>query len=90
MNESVRALRLSKRERDYLLNTQFLTAEMREKILAAAPDCAGEFVLHTSTELAEEFGDVLTIRLAECGFDKNYEPTREGSLLENLISKLVE
>jgi len=36
---------------------------------------------------AEEFRGVLTVKLAEIGFDEQYSPNAEGDMLECLIDK---
>jgi NADPH-dependent glutamate synthase beta subunit-like oxidoreductase len=47
-----------------------------------------EKLLETFEDIADELRDLCTDRLDEIGFGKNYEPTKEGEKLEDLIDKL--
>lgn len=44
--------------------------------------------LEIERDVAEPIRDALTERLAEVGFDQNYEPNEEGRFLENFIDRL--
>jgi hypothetical protein len=46
-------------------------------------------LLKLDREIAERFRDEFTTRLAKVGFGRDYEPTREGKLLENLIDRFA-
>ena len=41
-------------------------------------------------DTSEALRTVLTLRLAETGFDENYDPTSEGQLLEDLIDRFFD
>ncbi len=45
-------------------------------------------VLCLDDQAAGALGDLLTDRLAYCGFDRDYNPTSEGRCLEELIDAL--
>jgi hypothetical protein len=84
-----RTVRLSKIHSTYLANTQFLPEDL-ERIVSTAETSEDEVrVLRLDPDTAERFRDEFTTRLARVGFDTNYEPTREGKLLEDLIDRFA-
>jgi hypothetical protein len=86
---SMRTIKLSKMEVAYLANTRFLPEDLAQ-ILRTAEKVGDEArLLKLSGEIAERFRDVFTTRLAKFGFGPDYEPTREGKLLENLIDRFA-
>ena len=73
----------------YLSNTKFLPADL-EKIVSDAEVTEGkERILKLDRDTAELFRDEFTSRLARVGFGEDYEPTREGKLLEELIDRFA-
>jgi hypothetical protein len=46
-----------------------------------------KFIIRLNHEKAEQLRDLLTARLAECGFDQRYALTEEGKMLEDMIDK---
>ncbi|MCU0972482.1 MAG: hypothetical protein MUF80_00755 [Burkholderiales bacterium] len=84
-----RTVRLSKVALTYLVNTKFLSAELDRILSAAAEAAGGECILKLDPDTAERFRDEFTSRLASVGFDADYEPTREGELLEELIDQFA-
>jgi hypothetical protein len=84
-----RTVRLSKVALTYLANTKFLSAELDRIVSAAAEAADGDCVLKLDLDTAERFRDEFTSRLARVGFDADYEPTREGKLLEELIDRFA-
>ena len=48
--------------------------------------CQTSFALNAQD--AETIRGALTVELARCGFDADYEPTTEGRLIEDLIDDL--
>lgn len=84
-----RTIRLSKVDLAYLASTKFLPEDLVRIVTSgAASDDEGR-ILSLDSETAERFRDELTTRLARVGFDANYEPTREGKLLEDLIDRFA-
>jgi hypothetical protein len=84
-----RTVRLSKVEETYLANTRFLPEDLAQ-LLSVVGDAAEEGrVLRLDQETAERFRDEFTNRLARVGFGPDYEPTREGKLLEGLIDRFA-
>ena len=84
---STRTIRLSRLDVAYLANTQFLPDDLTRVVggAKAAADDARLLVIDHAT--AERFRDEFTTRLAKVGFGADYEPTREGKLLEDLIDR---
>jgi hypothetical protein len=84
---STRTIRLSKLDVAYLANTQFLPDDPSLLVSGAnvADDDARQLTVDHAT--AERFREEFTTRLAKVGFDADYEPTREGKLLEDLIDR---
>lgn len=87
MVASVTAVNLFPDEIEYFRKANFLAPHLVAALEAA--ECEGDtrFVLKISRDRAEEFRSAMTERLAKVGFDDNYEPTSEGSLLEELIDR---
>lgn len=84
---SMRTIRLSKLDVTYLANAQFLPGDLSRIVsgAAAADDDARLLAMDRAT--AERFRDEFTTRLARVGFGADYELTREGKLLEDLIDR---
>ena len=85
----MRTIKLSKMEVAYLANTRFLPEDLAQ-IVGMAETTEGEArVLKLDRGIAERFRDEFTTRLAKVGFGADYEPTREGKLLEDLIDRFA-
>ena len=80
-------VRLSPQEAFYLRNAGFLPADLARLVAAIHLGEEQGLGISVSREIAERFREVFTNRLAAAGFDANYEPTREGELLESLIDR---
>ncbi|MDR3322639.1 MAG: hypothetical protein LBS89_00335 [Zoogloeaceae bacterium] len=88
MSTSNRSVVLSRSEVDYLASADFLLPNLLECLQHAVQGQSDTAVaLKLSSAVAEEFRDVFTDQLAKVGFDKAYEPTEEGKLLEDLIDR---
>jgi hypothetical protein len=83
----MRTVRLSEIEVAYLTNTAILPVDLGETLQAAVRDKGKRWILTLSHETAERFRSELTDRLAKVGFNPDYEPTREGRILEDLIDR---
>lgn len=84
-----RTIKLSKMDLTYLVSTKFLPEDLGQIVATAKTlDDEGR-VLRLDQDTAERFRDEFTTRLARVGFDPNYEPTREGQLLEGLIDRFA-
>lgn len=84
MSDATRSVRLSADQDEYLRNATYLPPRLREVIETAAPDF-GASRIGVNGEIADAFQSVLTERLAEVGFDADYDLTNEGERLEELI-----
>lgn len=80
-------IKLSKKELMYLTNTHFLSDDLGRLVASAKTIDQDARLLTVNREVAERFRDEFTTRLARSGFGSDYEPTREGELLEELIDK---
>jgi hypothetical protein len=73
----------------YLTSTKFLPEELDRIIRSAGPSEKRWLTLALDLETAERLRAAFTSRLARVGFDGEYEPTREGRLLEDLIDRFA-
>jgi len=76
---------LTARECLYLMNSKFLPEPLANLISELKRGDKKDATLILSCDVAEEFRSAFTERLARVGFDKEYEPTAEGAILESLI-----
>lgn len=82
----MRTVRLSKLDVTYLANAQFLPDDL-QRIVSGAQGDDDARLLELDRATAERFRDEFTTRLAKVGFGTDYETTREGRMLENLIDR---
>ena len=82
----MRSVRLSKLDVTYLANAQFLPDDLKRIVSGAQGDDDAR-LLEMDPATAERFREEFTTRLAKVGFGTDYEPTREGRLLEDLIDR---
>ncbi len=81
-------IHLKARHFDYLRSIQACFPDSLLRVLETVQEKTQDtYVLSTSREIAEEFRDAFTDRLARYGFDAQYELTEEGKLLEDLIDR---
>lgn len=82
----IRAVRLSAAQRAYLLEADYLPADLRHIVAeSAAITASGRMAMDLEPEVAERFRSAFTERLAEVGLGLEYELTEEGVRLEELI-----
>ena len=74
---------LSKTEVIFMLTMLQLTPELRQLLEVIA--CRGGDI---DDDVADELRDMCTNYLDEIGYDEDYEPTKNGEKLEDLIDKL--
>ena len=84
MGEREHTVKLSDAEIEYLSKADFLTQAQREQF---SGDAGGGATLTLDLNAAEQFRDAFSEQLARVGFDENYEPTAEGTMLEELIDR---
>lgn len=80
---------VSKMDWTYLMNAKFLPEDLERMVSKAEASDNVQHVLRLDGNTAERFRDELTTRLARVGFGPDYEPTREGRALEDLIDRLA-
>lgn len=81
----MRLIRLSAAESYYLRLAEWLDSDLFQTLRDQMDSSPQSISLDDGT--AERCRDGFTIRLAQVGFDENYEPNAEGKLLEDLIDR---
>lgn len=89
-NEDQRTVRLPKVGWTYLVNANFLPEDLERIVRTAEASDDEQHILRLDRDIAERFRDEFTNRLARVGFGPDYEPTREGRVLEDLIDQFAE
>jgi hypothetical protein len=79
-------IELNKNEYDYLRYASFLTKNYQNLILSSTQVENG-YLLKVSCEEADEIRDLCGEQLQLVGFNKEYNLTLEGAILESLIDK---
>lgn len=87
MDESPVNIKLAKNEYLYLLESDFISVELKETLKEARSMAGEKYLVSLTSRDCEDFRAKFTARLAKVGFDPNYELTDEGDLLEGLIDK---
>lgn len=80
----MRRVTLNLEQQNYLGRARFLAPHLRPLLQTVN---TGRVEIEDS--VAEEFRDAFTERLARVGFDKHYELTPEGQMLEALIDSFL-
>ncbi len=79
-------IRLSPAQDAHLVGAAYLPADLREIADSARRATASSSVcLAIDLETADRFQSAFTERLAQVGFDSDYDVTEEGAVLEGLI-----
>ncbi len=79
---------LSKAQAEYLRGADWLPPELRALAVRITVRRSDDDSSLEDRETVEQLRTALTERLAEVGFDNDYEPTGEGMVLEQLIDAL--
>lgn len=87
MNTSVRNIELTQKEFNYLNGSEFLSPHLLACLRRAQWRSDTVATVELAHAIAEEFRTAFTEQLAKVGFDKAYEPTAHGRLLEDLIDR---
>lgn len=86
--DNQKTFRLSDEESNYILTLMSEDISFRTLLSNHSEFYINEKVLTLDHDKAELLRDYFTDRLAKIGFDKNYEPNKEGVMLERLTDKL--
>lgn len=86
MNNLIK-VRLSLEEFKYLLTGDFLSNKLVEKISDSSILKNDIYILEVSEDDAGNIRDFCGEQLQKAGFDEQYNPTKEGLILESLIDK---
>ncbi|MEO1691636.1 MAG: hypothetical protein AAFR63_08940 [Cyanobacteria bacterium J06631_6] len=78
---------LTEEEFDYICYPDFLPSILLNKISNSCFEVNNDYKIKVSEEESEEIRDLCGEQLQIKGFDRNYEPTKEGVILEKLIDK---
>ncbi len=79
-------IKLSKSEYTYLCQAAFIYKRYKE-LLSSAQQISDVHLITLSENQADEIRDLCGEQLEIVGFDKKYELTHEGTILESLIDK---
>jgi len=82
----MKKIKLSNREYNYLISSDFLPFDC-QSLLRSIHKMNSDYQLELQEDKVDTFRDLFGDRLQTFGFDKNYELTKEGELLEDLIDK---
>ncbi len=80
----MKKIKLSRSEYNYLISSDSLPFDC-QPLLQSTYRTNSDYQLELSEDKVEDFRDLFGDRLQMFGFDKNYELTKEGELLEGLI-----
>ncbi len=80
-------IKLSPEEYNFLMRDGFLTRSLQKEIREKHRSSRGFFTLDIDEETADKVREIASEKLMDIGFDKNYEPTNEGKILEIFIDK---
>ena len=78
---------LNTEEINYLNEKKFLTPKLMEYIKFATKISSENYAIDIDENDALKIREKCADELMICGFDDNYTPTHEGTILENLIDK---
>lgn len=84
METGERTIRITPTQLEYLKRSCFLDISLNQ-VIQRIQTKGGKISFRIPHSTAEEFRNAVTERLAEVGFDLNYELTNEGKILEELI-----
>jgi hypothetical protein len=79
-------IELNRNEYNYLCQESFLKGKYRKLLFSSKQD-DDKYSLKISEDQADEIRDLCGEQLQIIGFDKKYELTSEGKILESLVDK---
>lgn len=80
-------IELDKREYNYLLKADFLSDEILKALSKFQTTEDSKILLDLSEDIVDQIHEEFEDRLQYSGFDKNYELTEEGMIVEGLLDK---
>ena len=80
-------IKLTEEEVEYFKSAVFLEKYLKCIVFNSMACKKKIFTLIISEELVDELRDVFGEQMELTGFDENYEPNKEGRILESLIDK---
>lgn len=80
--------RLNTNEINYIKNAVFIKEYLKHDLLNSTNKAGDHFEIQISDNQIEDLEAIFSERLQKAGFDRDYQTTEEGKLLENLIDKL--
>ena len=87
MVAAIRRVHLSGRQLAFLKANESLVGKFPKSLQEILAETENGTVFEVSGDDAESIRSALTLYLAEFGFDAEYEPTKEGQILEDLIDR---
>jgi hypothetical protein len=80
-------VRLTSEEFEYLQSGRLLVESTADILARGVHLDTGDYILDVSTDQADRLRDAAGEALQRLGFDGNYKPTKEGTLLEGLVDR---
>ncbi len=77
---------LSDSEYLYLLDSTFLTEDLRNSVVCAQ-QVNDSYIITISEDQSDQLRDILGEQLQLIGFDKDYNLTTEGKVIDSMIDK---
>ena len=84
-----RDIRLAKHHVEYVKNADYIESDLRQELNSIRMKRDNEYHLKLDAATAEAFRLAFTIELATVGFGEDFEPTKSGRLLEELIDRFT-
>lgn len=83
-------INLNTEEYTYLKKAEFLKNSLKEKLIPLEEKNRDSFQITLIDDQIVELEEAVSTQLQKVGFDIDYNPTKEGKLLEGLIDKIGE
>ena len=83
----MKKIKLTTSEYQYLLKADFLSKQVKEELKKSAFPSNTKAYIEPRSDLIDSIRDKCGEHLQVVGFDKDYNITKEGELLESLIDK---
>ena len=83
----MKLIKLNSDEFFHIISSCFLPNELIEMINESYEKSGNNYLLSISEDSADQLRDLFSDQLQVAGFDENYNLTKEGKIIENLIDK---
>jgi hypothetical protein len=83
----MKLIKINEKEFSYLMSSNFICNELLYLIRKSIQKNGCDHILKITEDNADKFRDLFGEQLQVVGFQKNYQLTEEGEILEELIDK---